>query len=71
MRKALALRKAALELFDNPSRLCPLCGEWAVCKLPPNLAAQQTDGTTHVCHPSHGGCNHGFEVMPTAPAVVV
>lgn len=39
---------------------CQLCGADAVVPLPPELLAQQTDGTTHVCHPGMGGCNHGF-----------
>lgn len=39
---------------------CPLCGVRAVCPLPPALLAEQPDETTHVCHPSLGGCNHGF-----------
>lgn len=40
--------------------VCVFCGRFAVVKLPPALRAIQTDGTTHVCHPSAGGCNHGF-----------
>jgi hypothetical protein len=39
---------------------CQLCGAAAVVPLPPSLLTQQTDGTTHVCHPGMGGCNHGF-----------
>lgn len=41
---------------------CPLCGKVRIVVLPPPEAAKQTDGTTHVCHPSIGGCNHGFEM---------
>ena len=41
---------------------CPKCGELAVVNLPPHELAKQKDGTTHVCHPALGGCNHGFEV---------
>lgn len=51
-----------VELFDPPFRKCPLCGVFAICQLPPKLRAQQTDGTNVVCHPAHGGCNHGFEL---------
>lgn len=43
-----------------PPERCQLCGVAAVVPLPPSLLAQQTDGTTHVCHPGMGGCNHGF-----------
>jgi hypothetical protein len=44
---------------------CTSCGKRRIVVLPPPMAAQQPDGTTHVCHPSIGGCNQGFEV--TAP----
>jgi hypothetical protein len=39
---------------------CPKCGKRAVIRLRGAALAEQTDGTTHVCHPSVGGCNHGF-----------
>ena len=39
---------------------CQFCGKRAIIELPPALRAEQTDGTTHVCHPLAGGCNHGF-----------
>ncbi len=40
---------------------CPMCGaDHAIVALPPSLLAAQPDDTTHVCHPSRGGCNHGF-----------
>lgn len=40
---------------------CPMCGrESTIAALPPALAALQPDGTTHVCAPFFGGCNHGF-----------
>lgn len=39
---------------------CPFCLVVAVTELPPPLLAMQPDGTTHVCHPALGGCNHGF-----------
>ena len=42
------------------SHKCPLCGHFAVVRLPEALQALQPDDTTHVCHPSIGGCNHGF-----------
>lgn len=48
--------------------LCPKCGALgAIVALPPPLAAEQPDGTTHVCLPPLGGCNWGFaaEVPPT------
>lgn len=40
--------------------LCPMCKKHAVVALPAELRAEQPDETTHVCHPSAGGCNHGF-----------
>ncbi len=40
--------------------LCPFCFKQAVVELPPHLKRIQPDGTTHVCHPGFGGCNHGF-----------
>lgn len=44
---------------------CPKCGAAStLTELPPPLRAIQPDGTTHVCHPALGGCNHGFEVKP-------
>lgn len=40
---------------------CPFCYKsGTVTELPPPLRAKQPDGTTHVCHPSLGGCNQGF-----------
>jgi hypothetical protein len=48
---------------------CPFCLKRRIVVLPPPMAAQQTDGTTHVCHPSIGGCNQGFEcTKPFEPA---
>jgi hypothetical protein len=50
---------------------CSTCGRRRIVVLPPPMAAQQTDGTTHVCHPSIGGCNQGFELTgPFAQAVL-
>jgi hypothetical protein len=37
---------------------CPFCEALAIVRLPARIA--QADGTTHVCHPLMGGCNHGF-----------
>ena len=45
-------------------RMCPQCGAFAVIALPPPILAEQPDDTTHVCHPSAGGCNHGFSNLP-------
>lgn len=39
---------------------CPFCAQAVVVELPPPLKNAQPDGTTHVCHPALGGCNHGF-----------
>lgn len=55
-------RRGTIEIFAAPHATCPICLKFAVCLLPPILASRQTDGTNAVCHPSHGGCNHGFEV---------
>ncbi len=51
-----------VEHFAPPFMVCPRCHEFAICRLPPTLASLQPDGTTAVCHPAHGGCNHGFIV---------
>lgn len=52
--------ETAYECVIHPAA-CPSCGvPRTVTELPPPLKAQQADGTTHVCHPSLGGCNHGF-----------
>lgn len=45
---------------SQPARPCQICGKTAVVDLAPHELAKQTDGTTHVCHPVLGGCNHGF-----------
>lgn len=45
---------------------CPKCGRAAVVRLPDVLIAKQPDDTTHVCHPSVGGCNQGFSDQPLA-----
>jgi hypothetical protein len=42
---------------------CSFCGKKRIVVLPPPLAALQDDGTTHVCHPSIGGCNQGYEMI--------
>lgn len=39
---------------------CPKCGKRAIVELTPAQRLAQPDDTTHVCHPSLGGCNHGF-----------
>jgi hypothetical protein len=39
---------------------CPLCRAQAVLPLDSETRKGQPDGTTHVCHPVLGGCNHGF-----------
>lgn len=38
-------------------KLCPQCNTFAVVPLTPSQLAEQTDGTTHVCHPGMDGCN--------------
>lgn len=50
---------------------CTRCGMRSVVALPAAIRAGQHDDTTHVCHPSLGGCNQGFaleavEVVVTA-----
>lgn len=47
---------------SHVERVCPECGAFAVVQLPREILADQTDGTTHVCHPGVGGCNQGFAV---------
>ena len=42
---------------------CPFCGAAALVGLPSwerAKEANKADGTTHVCAPFLGGCNHGF-----------
>ncbi len=58
MLRTLAARRHILAV----ARRCPLCGAVAVLPLTRDLLAKQPDGTTHVCHPDRGGCNHGFEL---------
>ncbi len=53
-----------VEIFEDPIGHCPLCGIRALTPLPPALLARQTDGTTIVCNPGHGGCNTGFAPDP-------
>lgn len=58
-----------------PLSRCPKCGVLAIVALTPEQRLGQPDDTTHVCHPSLGGCNHGFTDErtrePVARAVVV
>lgn len=56
-------KPVVIEIFEPPFRVCPVCGVYAICLLPPRLLAQQPDDTNVVCHPKHGGCNHGFELV--------
>lgn len=53
-------------LTDIREDACPFCGVVAITGLPPRLMAEQTDGTTHLCHPVLGGCNHGFSATEGA-----
>ncbi len=39
---------------------CPFCRKMTVVPLTRKQRAAQPDDTTHVCHPSIGGCNQGF-----------
>jgi len=73
-RRAMVQTLGFIELTRLP---CQMCGALAMTELPADLAAQQPDGTTHVCHPLLGGCNHGFTTaapgdltkVPTTPDV--
>lgn len=55
---------------------CGKCGKRTLVELPPPIAKIQTDGTTHVCHPSFHGCNQGYahelppKAKPTAKAAL-
>lgn len=40
---------------------CPVCFQVALVKLPVEIAATQSDGTTMLCDPRIGGCNLGFK----------
>lgn len=42
------------------AKLCPICASLAVVPLTRKQRAAQPDSTTHVCHPTLGGCNQGF-----------
>lgn len=46
--------------ISTPESRCMFCLKIAVVRLTGAILDEQTDGTTHVCHPSVGGCNHGF-----------
>ena len=50
------------QMCSRLANACPKCGNVAIVELHAKLLAKQRDGTTHVCHPAMGGCNHGFEV---------
>lgn len=52
--------KSVLVQVLNPLCDCPLCGKHAIVELTPEQRLAQPDDTTHVCHPTLGGCNHGF-----------
>ena len=47
---------------------CPFCGRKTVVRLPAPILAEQPDDTTHICHPTIGGCNQGFSVLETRPS---
>jgi hypothetical protein len=51
-----------VEYYMRVEEVCPHCGCPAIVRLPPPLRDAQCDedGTTHVCLPVIGGCNHGF-----------
>ena len=42
--------------------VCPTCHKATVIPLVPEHRAQQTDGTTHVCHFYAGGCDMGYSL---------
>lgn len=61
------VRGKAYETDISPG-MCPMCFSFdTVTALPPPLLLKQPDGTTHVCHPTLGGCNHGFKKTEVAP----
>lgn len=57
-----------VETLRRAADSCPSCGARAVVPLTEKQGADQKDGTTHVCHPTIGGCNHGF-IKPGFPGV--
>lgn len=52
-----------IDVLIAGAMLCPMCNLSAVVPLTKGQRAAQPDDTTHVCHPSIGGCNQGF-VLP-------
>lgn len=50
-----------IDELEKVARTCPVCLARAVVPLTKKQRAEQPDNTTHVCHPSIGGCNQGFE----------
>jgi len=61
--------KGKLYVSDVLAQSCPKCGKKAIVELPEDILAAQPDDTTHVCHPSAGGCNHGYahEIVTHVP----
>lgn len=47
-------------LCNVEAKACPFCHRETVVQLPAPILLEQSDGTTHVCHPALGGCNQGF-----------
>lgn len=61
--KAFAWSYRGKNYISKPMAFCRGgCGKFTVVELPPTIRAEQTDGTTHVCHLSIGGCNMGYAV---------
>lgn len=56
-------RQRRTPTFDTSVRIgCPRCGAAALVRLPRALLQRQTDGTTHACLPTIGGCGWGASV---------
>lgn len=66
--KAWTPEVALLQTMFNEAARCPKCDALAVVPLTRAQWKKQPDDTTHVCHPSLQGCNHGFTMNGFAAA---
>lgn len=63
MKVTQVAKKGELVMYEDVDKNeCPSCRAFAVVPLTPSQLAKQPDDTTHVCHPSLGGCNQGYSI---------
>jgi hypothetical protein len=54
------VRSGATMMIEPCGLLCPFCNKVAIVALPTVERDRVKDGTSHVCHPTFGGCGQAW-----------